>query len=321
MNKMRQSCTNAKALIYALFALGASSLLGQTAAPSKAEGPPDPKEIFSPKAPVCKYLEVTVSPKKPEFFFGQEPEFRVAIKNISHIELDLSGDALGEVIFNPYMVVCVVGEDGRQVRSLGQDWFVPERHKMLAPGSALTFSHPQPPKPGEVPKATYRLRPDVLLPGRYYVFVNFWVLADGENQRAISSASAFDVKGDGSRDVEIARDLQTGRTLPEGFEFRLEQQGGDRVRVIATNRSKRDVFLGNHWGWWRKYPGKAETEEKTGPRPQARIVVPAGREVVLQTVAIGSGQIKGEYQIQFRYYNGDWRPVAKSNIVRSDLRR
>ena len=287
-----------------------------TKAAKEAEMPLDSAKFFSPESPQCELLEVRMIPKKDSYYFGTEPQFSISIKNVGDHPVHLGGDLVDGVQFNPFMVVGVVGEDGREW-SFRHDWMVPEAYRMLAPGKILRFSYPL--AKASPTKDQYRFKPEAYLPGKYYAYVNFWVLRDGLNQRALSPSARFTVTDDDTADARIAREIQLGTKLPEGFKFELEKVGKDQVRVYAVNKSKQDVYLGNHWGWWRQYPGKTATEEKTGRRPTQRTFVPAGTKKPIQTTRIGSGDIKGEYRIQFRYYNGAGRLLDKSDILKARL--
>lgn len=281
-----------------------------------AELPLDSTKYFSPETPLCEILEVRLFPKSDSFEFGREPEFSISIKNVGKHPVHLGGDLVEATQFNPFMIVGVVSEDGREW-TYRHDWMVPEKHRLLHPGKILRFSYPLvKAKPEE---GKYGHRPDAYLPGTYYIYANFWVLKDGLNKRAISPAAKFTVTGGDEADAKIAREIQLGGDLPKGFSFELEKVGKSEVKVWAVNKTKEDVYLGNHWGWWRKYPGKVATEQKTGVRPTQRIRVPAGTKRALQTTQIGSGDLKGTYQIQFRYYNGAGRLLEKSNVLKSSL--
>jgi len=294
----------------------AMPMAGMAAKKKNAEDIPyesfEPARYFVPEAPMSEVLEVEIEPKQKEFTFGEQPQFTVTLRNISKKPINLAGHLESNMVFSPYMRMGYYRGDMTEI-SENVEFDVPPGHELLAPGATLRTDFPSS-KYLSRTKHFYRLKPDVLLPGKYKAYLNFWVLHKGENTRAISRAVEFSIRSDGSSDVDIARQMQEGTSLPKGFEFELEGGKGATVRLYAVNKSSQNVYLGNDWRWWRKYPGKTAVIDEEIPKLTRRVTVKAGTKKLLAEEPIMGGTMKGTYQIRFQYYNQHGREVAKSNI-------
>lgn len=277
----------------------------------------EPAAYFVPESPMCEVLEVEIEPKKPIIYFGDQPQFIVKLRNISDQPINLAGHPESGMVFSPHMRMGYYRDDMTEI-SENVDFDVPTGHEVLAPGGTLQTEFPTSRYLARH-KHHYRLKPDALVPGKYKAYLNFWVLDKGENTRAISKAAEFSIKSDGSKDVAITKNMQTGKALPKGFEFKLEPGPGKTVRLYGVNKSGQDVYLGNDWRWRRRYPGKAATIDREIPRLTRRVLVKAGTRKLLAQEKIMGATFKGTYEIQFYYYNGLGKLVAKSNVVKSKL--
>ncbi len=275
----------------------------------------EPAKYFVPEAPMSEVLEVEIEPKKKIIYFGDQPQFTVTLRNISDKPINLAGDLLSNMVFSPHMRMGYYRDDQTEI-SENIDFEVPAGHEVLAPGSTLKTDFPTSRYLART-KYQYRLKPDALLPGKYKAYLNFWVLHKGENTRAISQPAEFSIKSDGSRDVKITETMQKNGKLPKGFEFKLEHGPNQTVRLYGVNKSSQNVYLGNDWRWWRRYPGKSATVDREVPRLTRRVEVKAGSRKLLAQEKIMGASFKGTYQIQFQYYNGMGKLVAKSNLVKS----
>ncbi|MEM1057844.1 MAG: hypothetical protein AAGK14_01235 [Verrucomicrobiota bacterium] len=277
----------------------------------------EPAEYFVPTAPICDLLEVSIEPKQPEFPFGVQPQFSVTLRNISKQPINLAGHLESNVVFSPHMRMGYYRGDEIEI-SENVAFDVPAGHEILAPGATLKTDFPSSKYLART-KFTYRKKPDALLPGRYKAYLNFWVLSKGENTRAISPAVEFTITSDGSPDVAITHDIQEANSLPEGFAFELRNGPDHTVNLYGVNKSTKDVYLGNDWRWWRRYPGKAATVDREIPRLTQRVKVAAGTSKLLAREKIMGASFKGTYQIRFQYYNGKGKLIARSNLVKDRL--
>ena len=220
----------------------------ETPATPKLTGDPfDPEKSLYPEFPITRVLIVKHEPVRGYFAFGELPQFRVTFSNNSETVVDVSGTPIDGTRFRPYIFLHILREDGRDV-GYGTDLIVATNVSRILPGSTFQIDFH-----GSNIVATrtefYLHDPDILLPGKYQCYFQFWIDRQGEPERLLSPLNPIVVVDDGSSDAQISKAVQTARGINDHLALVIRGDKDNLISLTAQNNGTEPLYLGHDWTW------------------------------------------------------------------------